>query len=73
MTAQQLTGEELIRVCTEVMRFGLEGQTSVDARGWAQAAERMGFSWQWALQWIRAGWPSPPPWTWSRIRKEGAD
>jgi len=68
-----MSGEDLIAARTGYKRFGLNGQTRVDARGWAQAADRLGFPWYWALQWIDAGWPSPPPWTWFGIVPEGAD
>ncbi len=67
------TAESLIETHRGYKRFGLNGRISVDSRGWAAAADRLGFPWFWALEWIDAGWPVPPAWTWFGIHREGAD
>ena len=66
--------EDEIRFWTGHLRFDLHGGTHVDAHGWATVAERAGRCWPWTLQWIHAGWPSPPLWAWYMpIFREGAD
>jgi hypothetical protein len=70
---ENLRAEILIRTWTAHMRFGLDGSKSVDWRGWAQAADRLGFGAVWAFEWISAGWPDPPEWTWFGIVSDGAD
>ena len=54
--------EEQIRCCTDHLTFGLTNARKCDAAGWASECNRLGNDAEWAIDWIRSGFPEVPLW-----------
>lgn len=49
-------------VITDLRSQGKVIHIEVDADTWADLAHRLGYGADWAISWIRQGYPSPPDW-----------
>lgn len=47
---------------TDHLRFGIENPRPADAKAWARQCVRLRYGANWALGWIRAGYPEPMSW-----------